>query len=383
MAKRAQSSIPTIAERLAQPSILNPAIRSYSYSEYDEKRPGYVAWNQRAGTDMGALARALSGFYTSFSRKTDQVIDAKIEEEVARGQNIYLNEWDTEELLRNRVAWKDFIEKNPEHANESPWVKRGYEMARLKELGIEFSSGMVKTLDEQGAFNNEDPRVLQSAVNTYAASFRLNAGLDDYADKLLLAQYFSPLEAQARTSVTNTYDNIQKNSRQDRLAEQTSSLLATTIMDRVEKGDALDYEQLGSLLKESLDNGLLNAKADDVLLAALQTAYLQTKSRSVLDAVKYIEVDGTRLIDLPEGAQWYTSCIDSINREEMARARASASRAESFKSSSLSLSLAVLPGLEKGQFRDFGEAITWIEDQTGKALNQEERYTLANAIRDV
>ena len=384
MARRAQSSIPTVAERINQPSVLNPAVRSYSYSEYDEKRPGYVNPDRSAGSAMGALARSLSGFYSSFNKLAVQQQDKMVEESVAKGETLLKEAQDTEDQLRNMVSWKQFVEKNPEYANENPWVAKGYEKARLKELGIEMTSGLSKFIDEQGLYNNEDPKALQSGVNSYINNFRQQAGLNSYEDKILMTRFFSPLEAQARANVTSTYDSIQRNGRQDKLAEQTSSLIATTIRAMREQGQAVDMGALQKIVQDSLDNGLLGAKADEVMLAGIQTAYLQTKDRSVLETVKYAEVDGHKLIDLPEGAKWYDACIDEINREAKARAAEAKANAKEFREKRVTnLALTLYPALQSGQFKTYDEAFSYVEEQTGKQFSPEERLELTEKINNI
>nr|DAQ24497.1 MAG TPA: hypothetical protein [Caudoviricetes sp.] len=384
MARRAQSSIPTIAEKVSQSPVLNPAIRSYSYSEYDERRPGYVNPDRSAGAAYGALARSLSGFYSAFNRLATQEQDKWVEESVAQGKQILADQHDTEGELRNKMSWKELVEKHPEYANLNPWVEKGYEAARLKELGIEMTSGLNQFLDKNGIYNNEDPQVLQSGVNTYIANFRTQQGLNNYEDKILMSKFFSPLEAQARANVTSRYDNIQINGRQEKLAEGTSSLIATSIMTSLENNQPIDYESIGKILTDSLGNGLLDANATKVMLNGLKTAYLRTKDRDALETVKNIEINGKKLIDLPEGAEWYVKTIDKLNDEAVARAKAAATASEKFKKGAmLNAALALSDGMTNGQFTSFDEAVAYYEKQTGTELSLEDSWSLREEIRKI
>jgi len=317
-----RSNIPTIAEKLTQSPTLTPAVRSYSYHEYDEKRPGYVNADRNAGGAMASLARSLSGFYNSFNRMATHRIDEQIEKDTALGIQLQENQYDDEGMLRNKRSWKEFVEKNPEYANMSPWVRRGFEESRLRQLGVEMESGLRQHIDEQGGLNFEDPAQFQSLINTYIVGFRKDNELDSYEDKLLMSKFFSPIEANVRQSLTTVYDQAQVNARQGKLALQTSQEIASHITTAVQEGRAVDLNALGHALTSACDNGLLNKNAVECALNGIKTAYAQEPEREVLDMLKVVEVNGIPLYDTKEGAEWYQREVDKISAAEVKAAKA-------------------------------------------------------------
>jgi len=87
---QARSNIPTIAERLDKPQKLDSTVRSYSYSEYVEKRPDYVGFDKYgAGAGWGNLARALDKFYGEFRHQANDVfLPQWVERDTSEGQDI-------------------------------------------------------------------------------------------------------------------------------------------------------------------------------------------------------------------------------------------------------------------------------------------------------
>ena len=172
--------------------------------------------------------------YNSFNRMATHRIDEQIEKDTALGIQLQENQYDDEGMLRNKRSWKEFVEKNPEYANMSPWVRRGFEESRLRQLGVEMESGLRQHIDEQGGLNFEDPAQFQSLINTYIVGFRKDNELDSYEDKLLMSKFFSPIEANVRQSLTTVYDQAQVNARQGKLALQTSQEIASHITTAVQ-----------------------------------------------------------------------------------------------------------------------------------------------------
>lgn len=314
---RARSNQPTIAERLNRSSLPDPRVRAYGYTEYEGKRPGYVSYNSNAGKAWGDLARALDGFNSSMTKAYTKHREVEIEEGIALGRIAYSETQDSEEALRNKRDFKKFIEENPQFANDNPWIEVGYEQSRLRELGMEAKTGLSKFLDEGGYFNQEDPAVFQSAVNSYFNNFRAQAGLDSYEDKVLMAKWFSPVEADARQSMTTMYDNVKRNARQDKYSNQISSELATQITTALDTDSPLDIQMFSRTVDQARANGLLDKNIVPAVFNAFRIAYADRDDRDILDMVKNVVVFGTKLGQVKEIAEWCDTELDKIIAAEV------------------------------------------------------------------
>lgn len=318
MAQR--SSNPTVAEKVGRGAIAEPRVRAYGYTEYDERRPGYVSSNPRAGAEWGALANALDGFYKGSTRAYTKYKENQIETGIANSSIATDFARETYGEQANKMAFKELVEKHPELANDNPWVEVGYEQARLRELGMEAKRGLGKYLDETGAFNSEDPAAFQQSVNTFFKEFREQAGVNSYEDKILVAKWFSPVEAETKKLASNQYETIRKNGRQDKLANQTSSNVATIIRASLDANAPINFDAIGMELTEASKNGLLNTKVPEAALNGLKIIYGQTDdhtdARQILELSKEIKIGGIRLIDTPAGAKWYDTEMDSLNTAE-------------------------------------------------------------------
>ena len=381
---QARSNIPTITEKVSQAHVGDPKVRAYAYSEYVGRKPGYVSSNPRAGAEWGALANVLDDFYKSSTRAYTQYKETQLESDISLGRVRADFAKETYGEQANRMSFKELVEKHPEFANDNPWVGVGYEQARLRELGMEAKSGLNKYLDEIGAFNAEDPAVFQQGVNTYFKEFREQAGLSSYDDKILVSKWFSPVEAEARKQVTAQYDAVIRNGRQDKLANQTSSNIATHIRLAIEEGRPIDFQSVGAELKLAAGNGLLNVKIPEVALNGLRVAYAQTEDRDVLELVKNVEVNGVKLIDTPAGAKWYEAEIDTINAKATKRSKKEEGDDAKFygpDGSSLTHYYAYNMGSEK--FPTQEAVIADYEKRTGINLNLAQEHALISDIRKI
>lgn len=381
MAQQARSSMPTVAEKVSHAHVGDPKVKGYAYSEYVGRKPGYVSSNPRAGAEWGALANTLDKFYGTVDRIGRIEQDKRLEKSRAEGNFLYDGQTLTEGEIKNMVSWRKFIEKNPEYANADPWVQRGYEESRLRELGLEYRSGLNKAMYESNALESDDPTVLQTVLNDFDKTFRTERGLDNYEDKILMAKHFSPIVAQARQSATTAYDTYKKNSRQDKFEAQISSEVSTLITSSVVNGTPIDGEAIAGVMLNAKMQGLM-ADPRKVVINSLRTSYAQTGDRDVLELVKNIEIDGVNLFNTTAGAEWYQREVDEINRKAKLQEKEDKKNASKFYGAE-GQDLTYTYADKFKEFRNESEMIASVENELGYTMTLQQRMDFIDDVNKI
>lgn len=322
MAKRVASSMPTQAESLKDPQVLNPTVRSYSLNEYEQKRPDYINPDHYAGSAWSNLGRSLEGFYASFRRYADDEHERFIERGISKGTMQASQIREHEGMAANRRNWQELVKDHPEYADLNPWVEVGYNQQRLKNLGSDMKTGLQAAMDESGIYNDTDPEAAEKFVSNYIAEFRRSNALDR-EDAILMAKNFSPLEASARESAMAKYSGERARIRQGKLADEVSVTIGRILED-----SSLSVDQKVALISSesnsAFENGLLETHENRVKLSlsAVMGSFNRTRNRNVLEMIKKIDIgNGVKLIETPEGAQYYQNTWDHLRAQDAEAAR--------------------------------------------------------------
>lgn len=327
----------TVAERLDRPQQLNSTVRSYSYGEYYEKRANYVGFDKYgAGADWGNLAKALDGFYGEFRHYANDVYLPQWKERgIAEGQEKFNAHSETEGYTKNRLAFKQFVEQHPEMASNNPWVKVGYEQARLNTLSMEMENGLQQAMVENGMMNEEDESKVQQFAHNYMKHFKDQAGLSGYEDSFLLAKNFGSKEAQIFDGAMDRYLHVKNQQMQEKLADATikEGVAVITNMLNGKSSQGLDPDLpenidsknilavLSGIAERQAGNGLLDSKGKDVIWGMIRSAYAQTNNRNVLKLCENAMFKGTKIIDDPQIAEWYNRTWEHLHNEDARKAR--------------------------------------------------------------
>jgi len=327
----------TIAERLERPQQLNSTVRSYSYGEYAEKRANYVGFDKYgAGADWGNLAKALDGFYGEFRHYANDVYLPQWKERgIAEGQEKFNAHSETEGYTKNRLAFKEFVEQHPEMASNNPWVKVGYEQARLNTLSMEMENGLQQAMVENGMMNEEDETKVQQFARNYMKFFKDQAGLSGYEDSVLLAKNFGSKEAQIFDGAMDRYLHVKNQQMQEKLADATIkegvSVITNMLNGKSSQGLDPDLPEnidsknilavLSGIAERQAENGLLDSKGKDVVWGMIRSAYAQTNNRNVLKLCENAMFKGMKIIDDPQIAEWYNRTWEHLRNEDARKAR--------------------------------------------------------------
>lgn len=322
MAGRAQSSMPTQAAAMKDPQVLNPMVRSYSLNEYEQKRPNYVNPDHYAGQSWAYLGRSLDRFYGAWMKFSTDERDRYIERGIAKGTLQASHSREADGLEANKRNWKQLVESHPEYADDNPWVEVGYNQQRLKNIGSDMKVGLLEAMDKSGVYRSENHEEVHDFINSYIAKYRAEAGLDT-EDAILMAKHFSPVEAQAREGAMSKYEGYRHSIRQGKLADEVSVTIGRILEDKSisveDKIRAISAEQEGAF-----ENGLLETHENRVKLSlnAVMGSFNRTQNRNILEMIKKIDIgNGMKLIETPEGAQYYQNTWNHLRAQDAEASR--------------------------------------------------------------
>lgn len=322
---RAQSSQPTQFEGLARIQPPKTSVQPQSQYSYNETRAGYV---ERPHGDYQAFARMIRGFGDEANKALNAFADRMIDEQVAKGRELYAENPD---LDKNKRNWKDYAEEHPNDISRfwSPFLQRGYEEARLKCLSMDEKKAMDEAFMQSGLVNETDPQKIADWQQQFTQQFRKDNMLDKYEDKLMLARNFSPLEFANRQELLQRHTQIVVAQREQRLVEMQTQL-ALSEADVAFKGRRImdgDAGVFANIIMKNAEvaraNGMLDKNMPEMMANAVFTYYEQNKRNpSILKALDQIVTpSGAKLSSLP-GIQ---KKINDAERQRIAEARADTS----------------------------------------------------------
>lgn len=327
-AKQSRSSQPTIIQDMRQAPGLNPSIRASGLYSYTEARPSYVDRDRYAGSGMLHLARSLSALDRSLVPAIEKVVDRDIERQILEGQEMFAQNPDE---LKNQKNFKDFVEENPGKVNNNPWLRKGYERARLKALAIDEQKAMNDAFIQSGLVNETDQKKVSEWVHQFTQDFRKQHYLDSYEDKLTLAENFSANEFKNREGLLANHSAILARQNESRTMQQFSELAAKQIEQGFGNkligrgpGGETHVQQIAAIVtsnaQEALAHGVLNANAGEMMTKAVFDAYERLdRDPQVLKALDLIKTpDGVTLSSLP-GVQ---KKLNDLEDQRIAKARA-------------------------------------------------------------
>lgn len=304
----------TQRERLDTRRGLQPTARPQA--SYDNARPAYAERPYGAGREMESLARSLSQFDNSLGGYLGQRIEKQIEEDVANGLNIF-----TENTASNKNMqdWKTFTEANPQHVNVNPWVKKGYEQARLQALGLDYEKGMNDAFVQSELVNEKDQTKVDTFFQEYDEQFREQHGLNQYEDKIMLASNFTKLTATAKQGLYSRHSQYLQSQNEMLLGQQYSDLAVKAIDNMFDQNingrtrsfaNAHQHEENMDIVAATImqnvqaatEHGYTNAKAADLAAQMVFTAADKAENPIILEALDHIQINGVTLSSLPNVA---------------------------------------------------------------------------------
>lgn len=229
MARQAQSSQPTVRERLDKGANLSSPVNSQRLDSFAKFFPGTVGRDYSAGGDWGQILRGLDQLDRGIGKSAQEIMDRRIAEWIAEG-----GEWAKEnpEVTKNMEAFRKLSLSNPEFQNKNPYVKRAIEAAALENQALQLKAGAIDYYNTSGLRNERDASKVQSALAEWTKNEIERSGLKNYEDKLLLAQHFMAPVRQMESDLLAKHNQDVESQNVNLLFEQYSQKLDNTLLSQ-------------------------------------------------------------------------------------------------------------------------------------------------------
>jgi hypothetical protein len=321
-------------EKLRELAGLQSTIRSEALYSYNEVRPGYVERpDDLYSNPWMQLSKALAGFDKPLSELHRKQQEKEIEKSLAEGDTMFTNS-EVDPTTGNRLAWKEYVEKNPAAAGLNPWVRKGYEMARMRSLGLDFKAQLQDAYSKNGLMNETDQAKVSQFIDQFERDFRKKHGLDDYDDKVILAENFTKEALEARAAILNRHvkDFAEENlKRVTQEFTQLTSKQLSSIVDNpnVNFSDPDVREQviipqlqeaIQRISQEAASYGVLNSDVPGIIFRALAAEATErgyeNGGRELLEIAKNLDFGAGKLGDIPEYKDYITKAERQMEAQE-------------------------------------------------------------------
>lgn len=208
MARQAQSSQPTVRERLDKGGNLSSPINSQRLDSFAKFFPGTVGRDYSAGGDWGQILRGLGQLDRGIGKAAQDIMDRHVAKWIAEGA-----EWAREnpEVTKNMEAFKELGLSNPEFQNKNPYVKRAIEASILENQALQLKAEALDHYNTSGLRNERDASKVQSAMSEWTKDAIERSGLKNYNDPLLLAQHFeAPVRQMQETLLAQHNQDVER-----------------------------------------------------------------------------------------------------------------------------------------------------------------------------
>ena len=150
MVRQAQSSQPTVRERLDKGGNLSSPINSQRLDSFAKFFPGTVGRDYSAGGDWGQILRGLGQLDRGIGKAAQDIMDRHVAKWIAEGA-----EWAREnpEVTKNMEAFKELGLSNPEFQNKNPYVKRAIEASILENQALQLKAEALDHYNTSGLRN--------------------------------------------------------------------------------------------------------------------------------------------------------------------------------------------------------------------------------------
>ena len=230
MARQAQSSQPTVRERLDKGGNLSSPINSQRLDSFAKFFPGTVGRDYSAGGDWGQILRGLGQLDRGIGKAAQDIMDRHVAKWIAEG-----GEWAREnpEVTKNMEAFQKLGLSNPEFQNKNPYVKRAIEASILENQALQLKAGAIDYYNTSGLRNERDASKVQSSLAEWTKNEIERSGLKNYEDKLLLAQHFMAPVRQMESALLAQHNQDVESQNVNLLFEQYSQKFDNILFSQI------------------------------------------------------------------------------------------------------------------------------------------------------
>lgn len=321
-------------EKLREQGGLQSTIRSEALYSFDEARPGYVERpDDLYSNPWMQLSKALAGFDQPLSELHRKLQEKEIEQSLAEGDTRFTNS-PMDPTTGNRLAWKEYVEQNPDAAGLNPWVRKGYETARMRSLGLDFKARLQDAYSKNGLMNETDQAKVSQFIDQFERDFRKKHGLDDYDDKVILAENYTKEALEGRAAILNRHIKDFAEENLKRVTQEFTQLTSKQLSSIVDNPN-LNFtdpdvrekviipqiqEAIQRISQEAASYGVLNSDVPGIIFKALAAEATERGYEDggddLLEIARNLDFGQGKLGDIPEYKDFITKAEKQMEAQE-------------------------------------------------------------------
>ena len=318
-----------------------------------------------------SLSKALDVFNQKALPALGRIEERAAEKEFAQGQELF---------NKTRTSMGEAVKAGLVEEGASPYLRKGYRVARLNTLGARYADELATALTAQKLYKNGSPEAIEKFTTEFYEEFQEENEFGGFIDTEI-AQYFSGTAAKAnetfRASWLEKHTAWQKAENYRMMADEVSTMTSTTFTDsdtpeeRVQKTASL-VEWLNQKVKDAKIDGMDNAKVNDAIVDSLVLSAYENNDASILDVMNEV-ITGTGPLGYTKEAR--TAVIDASEKIATIQERAAKrEQAETKRVNKEKMDAAVTQGFAAATFVYEGKTKTEVD---GKQIDTQDLFESA------
>ena len=257
-----------------------------------------------------SLSKALDVFNQKALPALGRIEERAAEKEFAQGQELF---------NKTRTSMGEAVKAGLVEEGASPYLRKGYRVARLNTLGARYADELATALTAQKLYKNGSPEAIEKFTTEFYEEFQEENEFGGFIDTEI-AQYFSGTAAKAnetfRASWLEKHTAWQKAENYRMMTDEVSTMTSTTFTDsdtpeeRVQKTASL-VEWLNQKVKDAKIDGMDNAKVNEAIVDSLVLSAYENNDASILDVMNEV-ITGTGPLGYTKEAR--TAVIDASEK---------------------------------------------------------------------
>ena len=318
-----------------------------------------------------SLSKALDVFNQKALPALGRIEERAAEKEFAQGQELF---------NKTRTSMGDAVKAGLVEEGASPYLRKGYRVARLNTLGARYADELATALTAQKLYKNGSPEAIEKFTTEFYEEFQEENEFGGFIDTEI-AQYFSGTAAKAnetfRASWLEKHTAWQKAENYRMMTDEVSTMTSTTFTDsdtpeeRVQKTASL-VEWLNQKVKDAKIDGMDNAKVNAAIVDSLVLSAYENNDASILDVMNEV-ITGTGPLGYTKEAR--TAVIDASEKIATIQERAAKrEQAETKRVNKEKMDAAVTQGFAAATFVYEGKTKTEVD---GKQIDTQDLFESA------
>ena len=318
-----------------------------------------------------SLSKALDVFNQKALPALGRIEERAAEKEFAQGQELF---------NKTRTSMGEAVKAGLVEEGASPYLRKGYRVARLNTLGARYADELATALTAQKLYKNGSPEAIEKFTTEFYEEFQEENEFGGFIDTEI-AQYFSGTAAKAnetfRASWLEKHTAWQKAENYRMMADEVSTMTSTTFTDsdtpeeRVQKTASL-VEWLNQKVKDAKIDGMDNAKVNEAIVDSLVLSAYENNDASILDVMNEV-ITGTGPLGYTKEAR--TAVIDASEKIATIQERAAKrEQAETKRVNKEKMDAAVTQGFAAATFVYEGKTKTEVD---GKQIDTQDLFESA------